>query len=171
MDFSTTLGILSSTSTSMPMAGDQTTFAFITNNNSSSSSNISSSSITTDDLLNDGNRSVLSANDSGYVFTTPGYAYAWVTLTNLLVMVTGVVGNALVIIVVSCVRDMRTPTNLCLMNLSLADLLVLLICQPSAMLEFYEQEKWMLGTFMCEYIWLFPRFCVSSPLGLGDTLS
>ncbi|KAL8562760.1 hypothetical protein ACOMHN_022635 [Nucella lapillus] len=83
------------------------------------------------------------------VFTMPTYVMVWVTVANLVVMVTGVVGNTLVIVVVTCVRDMRTATNLCLMNLSLADLLVLLICQPSALIEFYAQEKWMLGEFMC----------------------
>ena len=92
----------------------------------------------------------LTGNYSGPVFTTPTYILVWVTMANLLVLVTGLVGNALVIVVVTCVRDMRTPTNLCLMNLSVADLLVLLICQPSSLLEFYAQEKWMLGDFMCK---------------------
>lgn len=85
---------------------------------------------------------------TGPVFTTPVYLLAWVTLANVLVFVTGIVGNTLVILVVTLVRDMKTATNLCLMNLSIADLLVLLICQPSALIEFYAQEVWMLGQFM-----------------------
>nr|KAG5692274.1 hypothetical protein BaRGS_007182 [Batillaria attramentaria] len=77
---------------------------------------------------------------TGPVFTMPVYLLAWVTLANVLVFVTGVVGNTLVILVVTLVRDMKTATNLCLMNLSIADLLVLLICQPSALTEFYAEE-------------------------------
>ena len=100
----------------------------------------------------------VAGNYSGPVFTTPTYILVWVTMANLLVLVTGLVGNALVIVVVTCVRDMRTPTNLCLMNLSVADLLVLLICQPSSLLEFYAQEKWMLGDFMCELRKIFMLF-------------
>ncbi|KAK7479291.1 hypothetical protein BaRGS_00029461 [Batillaria attramentaria] len=88
----------------------------------------------------------------GPVFTMPVYVLAWVTLANVLVFVTGVVGNTLVILVVTLVRDMKTATNLCLMNLSVADLLVLIICQPSALIELYAEEVWMLGAFMCEYI-------------------
>ncbi|XP_025095965.1 growth hormone secretagogue receptor type 1-like [Pomacea canaliculata] len=89
-------------------------------------------------------------NVTGPIFMTPTYMLVWVTIANVLVFVTGVIGNTLVILVVTCVHDMKTATNLCLMNLSIADLLVLLICQPSALLEFYAEEKWMLGSFMCK---------------------
>ncbi|XP_012937406.1 neuropeptide SIFamide receptor, partial [Aplysia californica] len=82
-------------------------------------------------------------------FTTPMATLVWVTLANILVFVAGVLGNVLVIVVVLCVREMKTATNLCLMNLSVADLLVLLICQPSALLEFFCQEKWLIGEAMC----------------------
>lgn len=94
-------------------------------------------------------------NVTGPIFMTPTYMLVWVTIANVLVFVTGVIGNTLVILVVTCVHDMKTATNLCLMNLSIADLLVLLICQPSALLEFYAEEKWMLGSFMCMYSNLF----------------
>ncbi|PVD30346.1 hypothetical protein C0Q70_09610 [Pomacea canaliculata] len=80
-------------------------------------------------------------NVTGPIFMTPTYMLVWVTIANVLVFVTGVIGNTLVILVVTCVHDMKTATNLCLMNLSIADLLVLLICQPSALLEFYAEEK------------------------------
>ncbi|CAL1526019.1 unnamed protein product, partial [Lymnaea stagnalis] len=74
----------------------------------------------------------------------------WVMTANILVFLAGVLGNLLVILVVLCVREMKTATNLCLMNLSVADLLVLLICQPSALLEFVCHEKWLLGDAMCK---------------------
>lgn len=98
-----------------------------------------------------GNGTEFEAPGNGSVFVTPIYVFVWVTVANILVFVTGIVGNVLVILVVMCVRDMKTATNICLMNLSVADLLVLIICQPSALLDFYAQERWMLGEAMCEY--------------------
>lgn len=83
--------------------------------------------------------------------STPSYIYIWITVVNALIFLTGCVGNILVIIVVAKVRDMRTPTNYCLVNLSVADLLVLTICQTSAMLEFYAEDRWLLGEFLCKY--------------------
>ena len=42
----------------------------------------------------------------------------------------GLVGNSLVIIVVIKCRHMRTVTNMFLMNLSIGDLLVVVVCMP-----------------------------------------
>ncbi len=47
-------------------------------------------------------------------------------------------------------RDMRNATNVFLLNLSVADLLVVLICMPSALAEFYTKDVWYLGPVMCE---------------------
>ncbi|XP_069139265.1 pyrokinin-1 receptor-like [Argopecten irradians] len=80
------------------------------------------------------------------------YIYIWVTVVNAVIFITGVVGNIIVIIVVIKVRDMRTTTNYFLVNLSIADLLVLLICQPSALLEFYAKDRWYIGPTMCKAI-------------------
>ena len=46
--------------------------------------------------------------------------------------------------------DMRSSTNLYLANLSVADLLVLLICLPSGLAEFHSQEEWFLGDIICK---------------------
>ncbi|XP_066277430.1 thyrotropin-releasing hormone receptor-like [Branchiostoma lanceolatum] len=61
----------------------------------------------------------------------------------------GVVGNLLVGVVVLKVRRMRSPTNYLLLNLSVADLLVLLVCVPAAILETWVVSPWLLGEFMC----------------------
>lgn len=84
------------------------------------------------------------------VVETSMYIYIWVTVVNAVIFLTGVVGNIMVIIVVIRVRDMRTTTNYFLVNLSVADLLVLLICQPSALLEFYAKDRWYIGETLCE---------------------
>ncbi|KAK3790345.1 hypothetical protein RRG08_062578 [Elysia crispata] len=82
----------------------------------------------------------------------PTYITIYVTILNIAIFVVGIVGNVLVILVVSRVRDMRTSINLYLANLSVADLLVLLVCQPSAMIEFYAKERWYLGPILCKLV-------------------
>ena len=83
------------------------------------------------------------------------YIYVTVTFFYALVFLFGVLGNILVICVVCAQRDMRTPTNTFLVNLSVADLLVLFLCMPSSLVEFHAQEIWLLGEAMCKYI-----FCI-----------
>jgi hypothetical protein len=78
------------------------------------------------------------------------YIYVTATLFYVIVFVFGVIGNILVIYVICALKDMRTPTNIFLLNLCLADLLVLLVCMPSSIIEFHTQELWYLGNFMCE---------------------
>ncbi|XP_060063610.1 growth hormone secretagogue receptor type 1-like [Ylistrum balloti] len=93
------------------------------------------------------------SNLSGAAFVeTSMYIYIWVTIVNGIIFLTGVIGNAMVIVVVVKVRDMRTTTNYFLVNLSIADLLVLLICQPSALLEFYAKDRWYIGKALCKAI-------------------
>ena len=54
-----------------------------------------------------------------------------------LVLAVGVIGNVLVLIVILTSKSMRSSTNLFLLNLSIADLLVLIVCCPNAMIEMY----------------------------------
>ncbi|RUS78462.1 hypothetical protein EGW08_013785, partial [Elysia chlorotica] len=81
--------------------------------------------------------------------TLPSYISIYVPLANILIFLVGTIGNSMVIVVVARVRDMRSNINLYLVNLSVADLLVLLVCQPSALLEFYAKERWFLGRELC----------------------
>ena len=85
--------------------------------------------------------------------TIPEYFYVYLTTSIFygIVFLFGVVGNVLVIYVVLKNSDMLTATNLFLMNLSIADLLVLLICMPSSLSEFLAREVWLLGAVMCKY--------------------
>jgi len=104
------------------------------------------------------NGSLISSNISNKIYnstgrgdlTIPLYMYITVSVTNAVIFLVGTFGNCLVIFVVAKTRDMRTPTNVFLLNLSVADLLVLLVCQPAALLEFYSKDRWFLGTFMCK---------------------
>ncbi|KAK6174352.1 hypothetical protein SNE40_017647 [Patella caerulea] len=82
----------------------------------------------------------------------PEYIFIYVTIINLVILLVGVVGNILVILVVFKVKDMRTPMNFYLVSLSVADLLVLLICQPSALAEFYAKRRWYLSEAACKLV-------------------
>lgn len=68
-----------------------------------------------------------------------------------IILIVGVIGNILVIIIVSKYRDMRNATNLLLTNLSVADLLLLLFCVPDGYQHLYGKDKHRLGAFMCKW--------------------
>ncbi|WAR21614.1 SIFAR-like protein [Mya arenaria] len=93
----------------------------------------------------------------------PLYIYVWVSFINVVIFLVGTVGNILVIMVVIKVRDMRTPLNVFLLNLSLADVLVLVVCQPAALLEFFGKDRWFLGEIMCKFF--FNYSSISSQIG------
>lgn len=89
----------------------------------------------------------------------PLYIYLIVSIANTLIFIVGTIGNIMVIVIVTKVREMRTPTNLFLLNLSAADVLVLLVCQPAALLEFFGKDRWFLGEFMCKCLHLLQILC------------
>lgn len=75
-------------------------------------------------------------------------------------MVVGVSGNVLVPVVVMRTRDLRSSTNLLLVNLAAADLLVLLVSLPTALTELHSRpETWVLGEPMCKLV-PFVEYCV-----------
>ncbi|KAG5679840.1 hypothetical protein PVAND_009377 [Polypedilum vanderplanki] len=81
----------------------------------------------------------------------------YITLTSMIfciaIMCTGVIGNLMVPIVILKTKDMRNSTNIFLINLSIADLLVLLICTPTVLVEVNSPpETWVLGKEMCKLV-------------------
>ncbi|XP_019626364.1 PREDICTED: growth hormone secretagogue receptor type 1-like [Branchiostoma belcheri] len=90
--------------------------------------------------------------NSTLLFTIPQVELVLLTAVYALIFVVGVVGNLLVGVVVAKVRRMRSPTNYLLLNLSVADLLVLLVCVPAAIQETWVVSPWLLGEFMCHFI-------------------
>ncbi|XP_077992836.1 growth hormone secretagogue receptor type 1-like [Glandiceps talaboti] len=74
------------------------------------------------------------------------------TIAYTLIFLLGLVGNLLVLFVVCCNKDMRSSTNYFLVNLSVADLLVLVFCMPIALLETYVIRPWLLGETMCKVV-------------------
>ena len=74
-----------------------------------------------------------------------------------LILAVGTVGNALVPVVIWRNRELRSTTNMFLVNLSVADLLLLFICMPTALVELHasKPETWALGEAMCEFLFIF----------------
>ena len=66
-----------------------------------------------------------------------------------IVVVLGIVGNALVIYVVIRNSHMRTVTNIFIVNLAIGDFLVILLCLPPTIVN-YMTGQWLFGQAMCK---------------------
>lgn len=87
-----------------------------------------------------------------YIFPQP---YEWVLIaTHAIVFVIGLIGNALVCIAVYRNHSMRTVTNYFIVNLAVADFMVILICLPPTVL-WDVTETWFFGTAMCRIVLYF----------------
>lgn len=81
----------------------------------------------------------------------PKFSY-WVLIAmHSIVFVVGLIGNALVCMAVYRNHSMRTVTNYFIVNLAVADLLVLLICLPPSVL-WDVTETWFLGLKLCKAV-------------------
>lgn len=69
-----------------------------------------------------------------------------------LICILGVSGNLSVIYVLLRDKELRNFTNYLLANLSMADLMVLFTCVPSALHDLFAKERWYLGKVMCHLI-------------------
>ncbi|KDR21336.1 Thyrotropin-releasing hormone receptor, partial [Zootermopsis nevadensis] len=82
---------------------------------------------------------------------------AYIRITSMIfcfvILGIGVAGNIMVPIVILKTKDMRNSTNIFLMNLSVADLMVLLVCTPTVLVEVNTKpETWVLGEEMCKIV-------------------
>ncbi|CAF1098651.1 unnamed protein product [Adineta steineri] len=84
-------------------------------------------------------------------YVLPTY-YEWMCIVlYLIVFIVGTVGNLLVIIVIQRNRSMRTVTNMFIMNLAAADLLVLLFCLPATVIQDVT-KTWFFGLILCKFV-------------------
>uniref|UniRef100_A0A8C3T327 KISS1 receptor n=1 Tax=Chelydra serpentina TaxID=8475 RepID=A0A8C3T327_CHESE len=91
-------------------------------------------------------------NSSGEDTSPPFLTDAWlVPLFYALVMMLGLVGNSLVIYVVSKHRQMRTATNFYIANLATTDIIFLVCCVPFTA-TLYPLPSWIFGDFMCKLV-------------------
>lgn len=74
----------------------------------------------------------------------------WILIiTYIITFFVGLIGNSLVCFAIWRNKSMRTITNIFLVNLSIADLAVIIVCLPSALLVDVT-ETWFLGTVVCK---------------------
>lgn len=81
----------------------------------------------------------------------PRYIIVLASVMYSLIFIAGVIANLSVVIVVGAAKRVRSRMSFLFANLSLADLLVLIVCMPSAAIDLFAKEVWYLGEFMCEY--------------------
>lgn len=81
--------------------------------------------------------------------------YEWILIgTHTVVFIIGLVGNALVCIAVYRNHTMRTVTNYFIVNLAVADFMVILFCLPPTVL-WDVTETWFLGNALCKMLLYF----------------
>ncbi|KAL1449988.1 hypothetical protein WDU94_002452 [Cyamophila willieti] len=81
----------------------------------------------------------------------PGYIRTPSMVLCTIILCIGVLGNIMVPCVILKSKDMRNSTNIFLMNLSIADLMVLLVCTPTVLVEVNSKpETWQMGEHMCK---------------------
>lgn len=68
-----------------------------------------------------------------------------------LIGITGFIGNTLVIIVVLMNPQMRSTTNILIINLAIADLLFVIFCVPFTAIDYITNE-WPLGNAWCKTV-------------------
>ncbi|CAI5766300.1 G54-likeprotein coupled receptor 54-like [Podarcis lilfordi] len=92
-------------------------------------------------------------NSSGEEDTSPPFLTdAWlVPVFYALIMLLGLVGNSLVIYVISKHRQMRTATNFYIANLATTDIIFLVCCVPFTA-TLYPLPSWVFGDFMCKFV-------------------
>ena len=92
--------------------------------------------------------------------------FEWVVVVlYIVVFLAGLVGNFLVCFVVWKNRHMRTVTNMFIVNLSVADFLVILICLPPTVLGDVT-ETWYMGGVMCKIV----QYVQVGSLYVGDVV-
>lgn len=72
------------------------------------------------------------------------------TIVYVLVLLTGLVGNFIVLFVILKNNDLKHFTNYFFANLSAADVFVLIFCIPTAIHDIWAQDQWYMGKFFCK---------------------
>lgn len=109
----------------------------------------SSDDVSSNELIDSSDPSSEPSDGSSMRF--PFYLRFSATAICLLLLTIGCPGNLLVPYVVMKTKELRNSTNIFLMNLSVSDLMILLISSPTILIELHSQpETWFLGLFMCK---------------------
>ncbi|CAF1042064.1 unnamed protein product [Rotaria sp. Silwood1] len=71
------------------------------------------------------------------------------TIVYILVLISGLVGNFIVLFVILKNNDLKHFTNYFFANLSATDVFVLIFCIPTAIHDIWAKDQWYLGKFFC----------------------
>ncbi|CAF1468892.1 unnamed protein product [Rotaria sp. Silwood1] len=71
------------------------------------------------------------------------------TIVYILVLISGLIGNFIVLFVIFKNNDLKHFTNYFFANLSAADVFVLLFCIPTAIHDIWAKDQWYMGKFFC----------------------
>ena len=74
------------------------------------------------------------------------------TIVYVLVLLTGLVGNFIVLFVILKNNDLKHFTNYFFANLSAADVFVLIFCIPTAIHDIWAKDQWHMGKFFCKFV-------------------
>ena len=77
------------------------------------------------------------------------------TIVYVLVLISGLVGNFIVLYVILKNKDLKHFTNYFFANLSAADVFVLIFCVPTAIHDIWAKDQWYMGKFFCESLEVF----------------
>jgi len=80
------------------------------------------------------------------------------TIVYILVLISGLVGNFIVLFVILKNNDLKHFTNYFFANLSAADVFVLLFCIPTAIHDIWAKDQWHMGKFFCKLLELIYSF-------------
>ena len=75
-----------------------------------------------------------------------------IVLANALIFCLAIPANGIVIIVISSVQNVRTPTSIFLLNLCVADIMIASLYIPFITVDFYVIGHWVFGDFMCKLV-------------------
>jgi hypothetical protein len=91
-----------------------------------------------------------------HIFPT---TYEWVLIAfHTVVFLVGLIGNALVCVAVYRNHSMRTVTNYFIVNLAVADFMVIFFCLPPTVV-WDVTETWFMGTALCKIVLYFQVSC------------
>ncbi|XP_075168951.1 CCHamide-2 receptor [Haematobia irritans] len=96
-----------------------------------------------------GNDGMVNDTGMGYVPPIQRPETIFVAILFTLIFIVGVLGNGTLVIIFFRHRSMRNIPNTYILSLALADLLVIIVCVPLAMLV-YTQDSWTFGKSMCQ---------------------
>lgn len=91
-------------------------------------------------------------NDISPIASQPStIAVVLLTVAYVTVFILALIGNSLVVIVITRRRSMRTVINMFILSLAISDLLIVLFCVPFTLVEVITID-WVLGAFLCKVL-------------------